>query len=755
MDGSETQISYQNDSQTTAPIMGTVDTQHPMYTVPGILHFLQHEWTRFEIERQQWETERAELQARIAFLQGERQGQENLKTALVRRIKMLEYALKQERLKYNQLKYGSETAPTEDQKSSSNEGQTSNTAFDEDENKEDPSLAFGGSSVTFKQGRQLLRQYLKEIGYVDTIIDIRSAAVKKLLGIKSETNLNGNNVTNSSSNLNGDAKLMNEPKGVIPNILKNAAIDFNKSLASLAFLKDDQPDEESHDIDTNRSVTKSNNGNATNINHLSSTLDTLNDLDGEEAALHEFDFLTGDAAAAALSINEFKSTEPGSHDWNVDPSRINRLKEEYKRDRHIKPAYQVTTITNSTSASIRNNLFKNNGADDISAEQRPFSEDEQIDSMMFRNSKNFIGENAIEGLDELARVTVSNDNEPHDDTNTNESSEFKRTWNIKYVLRSHLDGIRCATFHPFESVVITGSEDRTLKLWNLEKSALLRKSTTTTTTTQDLEPVYTFRQHTAPVLCTAIHPYGEQFYSGGLDSIIAVWNIPNSEVDPYDAYDSNVLYKVLNGHTDAVWQLAVAGQKLLSCSADGSVRLWDVNLHQPLLSTFNNEGIPISIDWLMRDTNQFVVTYDTLKTFIYDTETGQIVRQFANDHASFGDPNYRINRLISHPSQPIVITAHDDRKIRYFDSNSGRLIHSVVAHLESVTSLAIDPQQTCLLSGSHDRSIRLWNLDNRNCLQEITAHQKKDGESIHDVAFHSSKPYMTSVGADSIAKIYA
>ena len=35
--------------------------------------------------------------------------------------------------------------------------------------------------------------------------------------------------------------------------------------------------------------------------------------------------------------------------------------------------------------------------------------------MMFRNSKTFIGENAIEGLDELARVTVSNDNETHDD----------------------------------------------------------------------------------------------------------------------------------------------------------------------------------------------------------------------------------------------------------------------------------------------------------------------------------------------------
>jgi hypothetical protein len=62
MDGSETQISYQNDSQTTTSTMGTIDAQRPLYTVPGILHFLQHEWTRFDLERQQWETERAELQ---------------------------------------------------------------------------------------------------------------------------------------------------------------------------------------------------------------------------------------------------------------------------------------------------------------------------------------------------------------------------------------------------------------------------------------------------------------------------------------------------------------------------------------------------------------------------------------------------------------------------------------------------------------------------------------------------------------------
>lgn len=38
------------------------EAQRPQYNIPGILHFLQHEWARFEVERTQWEVDRAELQ---------------------------------------------------------------------------------------------------------------------------------------------------------------------------------------------------------------------------------------------------------------------------------------------------------------------------------------------------------------------------------------------------------------------------------------------------------------------------------------------------------------------------------------------------------------------------------------------------------------------------------------------------------------------------------------------------------------------
>lgn len=56
------------------------------------------------------------------------------------------------------------------------------------------------------------------------------------------------------------------------------------------------------------------------------------------------------------------------------------------------------------------------------------------------------------------------------------------------------------------------------------------------TASLDVEPVYTFRAHIGPVLCLAINATGEQCYSGGIDSTIKCWNIPNSNIDPYDSF---------------------------------------------------------------------------------------------------------------------------------------------------------------------------------------------------------------------------
>ena len=43
---------------------GPADSQMTNYTIPGILHFIKHEWSRFEKEKAAWEVEKTELQVR-------------------------------------------------------------------------------------------------------------------------------------------------------------------------------------------------------------------------------------------------------------------------------------------------------------------------------------------------------------------------------------------------------------------------------------------------------------------------------------------------------------------------------------------------------------------------------------------------------------------------------------------------------------------------------------------------------------------
>jgi striatin 1/3/4 len=365
----------------------------------------------------------------------------------------------------------------------------------------------------------------------------------------------------------------------------------------------------------------------------------------------------------------------------------------------------------------------------------------------------------ILGLGELAQLTVNNEADSNYDVK-NSKETYRKTWNAKYTLRSHFDGVRALAFHPVEPVLITASEDHTLKLWNLQKTVPAKKSASL-----DVEPLYTFRSHNGPVTCLAMSASGDQCYSGGLDGVINCWNLPNSNIDPYDSYDPEVIKGVYEDHTDAVWGLAVNATKghLVSCSADGTVKLWAPPPNSsgtPLLNTYtssNKEDVPSSVDFIRHEIDRIVVAYNTAHyCIIYDTETGkQIVKLEATQEiAGQNNANKLINKVVSHPTLPITVTAHEDRHIRFWDNTTGTLIHSMVAHLDAVTSLAIDSHGLYLLSGSHDCSIRLWNIDNKTCVQEITAHRKKFDESILDVAFHPSKPYIASAGADAIAKVF-
>ncbi|XP_016968589.1 striatin-4 isoform X2 [Drosophila biarmipes] len=646
----------------------------PQYTIPGILHFIQHEWSRFELERSQWDVDRAELQARIAMLLGERKCLESLKSDLTRRIKMLEYALRQERAKFYRLKYGTDPPQLNEFKPSNEDaGLAGEVATDS----EVPYSSV--SNTTWRQGRQMLRQYLAEIGYTDNIIDVRSNRVRSILGLNNNAEHDG-----SGGGLGGGLGGGTGGENLSPNINGN---ESNKRASET---------------------------------EVQQSIDEII-VDTEAAVMANFEF---------LGATEMSDDDEISDDLEM-----------------------VATDNDDTDVKLAK---RSKSGKDMLTEDLEADVGEQL-----LNDMNLMTEevDGSLGLGELAQLTVNNESDGAYDANSKDGTGgsaggagYRKTWNAKYTLRSHFDGVRSLIFHPEEPVLITASEDHTLKLWNLQKTVQAKKSASL-----DVEPLYTFRAHTGPVLCLGMSSSGETCYSGGLDGNIECWQLPSPNIDPYDCYDPNVHSGTLEGHTDAVWGLTTMQSNIVSCSADGTVKLWSPYNKEPLLRTYTAseaEGAPSSVDFVRNEVDHIVVAYNSAHCIVYDTETGkQVVRLEAAQEMS-GNTGKFINKVVSHPTLPITITAHEDRHIRFWDNTSGTLVHSMVAHLEPVTSLAVDAHGLYLLSGSHDCSIRLWNLDNKTCVQEITAHRKKFDESIFDVAFHATKPYIASAGADGLAKVF-
>ncbi|XP_044015690.1 striatin isoform X3 [Aphidius gifuensis] len=659
--------------------------QKSQYSMPGILHFIQHEWARFELDRSQWELDRAEFQARIAFLQGERKAQENLKNDLVRRIKMLEYALKQERAKCHILKYGTDLVIQDDVKQPLYE--ESGTVGGSEGDVGDGEAPFTSvSNITWKEGRQLLREYLQEIGYTDTIIDVRSNRVRSLLGLNNITNSedintpasNGNETSNKRSWENQGRRTSKKVEQQPTSIAEAMILDTEASvMANFEFLAHTDIDMEEEEVEVEEALYETDG----DIKSNKTSMILGEDVDAEaEEVLNELNLLT-----------EAEESLPGS-------------------------IIHVDVDSNKWNNAMRRSMQPDT--------QRSGEE----------------GDSAL-GLGELAQLTVNNDAEMAATKET-----FRKTWNAKYTLRSHFDCVRSLVFHPTDPVLITASDDHTLKLWNLQKTVPAKKSASL-----DVEPLYTFRSHTGPVLCLAMCNTGSRCYSGGIDGKIHCWSVPSGNIDPYDSYEPGILGQSLSGHTDAVWGLSMYHPKsqLLSVSADGTVKLWNSQSKVPLLNTYASEqdGIPTSVDFVRDECHKLVVAYEGA-CVVFDAETGSIVSRLEG-HGTKG-----VNRVVAHPIQPLIIAAYEDRHIRFYDHRSATLAHAMVAHLDAVTSLAVDPHGLYLLSGSHDCSIRLWNMDNKTCVQEITAHRKKFDESILDVAFHPSLPFIASAGADALAKVF-
>lgn len=118
-----------------------------------------------------------------------------------------------------------------------------------------------------------------------------------------------------------------------------------------------------------------------------------------------------------------------------------------------------------------------------------------------------------------------------------------------------------------------------------------------------------------------------------------------------------------------------------------------------------------------------------------------------------------------------IISGHEDRFIRFFDANSGKLhvsriltktnrflgqcTYNMIAHPDAISSLSLSPDGRELVSAGHDASLRFWSLEKRTCTQEVTSHRVMRGEGICACVWSQDGKWVVSAGGDGVVKVFA
>lgn len=792
------------------------------YTLSSVLHFLQTEWRRYERDRNEWEIERAEMRARIALLEGERRSFENVKLDLMRRIKMLEYALRMERSK--QLGQSSATIPSKPSatpqgiKDDVKDGSSGSSPRSEDSSlpperaansvgtgparqhswSGNPPLPSTTSAQTSgaanatsgtkpppgrdpksrARSREYLKQCLQEISYLTSpqamnplpnrpLITNPNAAIGPVL--------NPNSTGGVGVNPSGGAPVVSSGPGVT-GPQTSALPQPGQAQGSFESIYNGRPRKQLPETNTmGQGICGAVNtgglqgkefpvmggvpGVSNGITLPSSQVSTPASTGSLER---------GTLAGAALYQNQQQPVQQQQASQSQD-SQPSQVQPPSQPQRHLQmqpppPLQQDSTPTpeprveDGQQPKQLTAIFRPDG--DWREKLRSSYEEHM---RQWHDNEEDEAEEVSDEEDESEGVNVGVEEG---------EGEGNKLWKPKKTLRSHLDAVRALAFHPTELCLATGGDDCTVKIWRMDVAGLTSSVVRLTT---EIEPQLTLRGHSAGITCLVHSPTRHLIYSASLDSSIRVWSLPSPSHTTYAPYDHTAVRGELIGHTDAVWDLALVRDEgtLISCGAEGAVKVWDVGLPGggALRLSWGYHGLDgessedeedkenpgaTSVEAIKTDLKNVAVAYQNAVVKIFEIETGKEVSRLPTDTTYDGTAATQVNKIVSHPTMPLLVTAHEDKSIRIFDIITGQCTYNTAAHLNGVTSLSIDAAGFALVSGSHDCSIRYWDLlGSRTCTQEITSHREKAKEGVLDVEFHSSLPVMATAGADGVVKLYA
>jgi len=281
----------------------------------------------------------------------------------------------------------------------------------------------------------------------------------------------------------------------------------------------------------------------------------------------------------------------------------------------------------------------------------------------------------------------------------------------------HSYEISSAVISPDGRTMLTGSDDRTARLWDIATGRELRQ----------------FLGHTGSVHSVAFSPDGRAVLTGGNDNTARLWDVATGRE-----------LRQFLGHTEAVYSVAFSpdGRTVLTGSVDKTARLWDVATARELRQFLGHTNYLLSATFSPDGRN--VLTGSGDKTArLWDAATGRELRQFK------GHLDEVVSVAFAADGRTLLTGSHD-KTARLWDAVTGRELRQFVGHTAQLSSVSFSPVGRTVLTGGWDNTARLWDAATGRELRQFKGH----AGWVRTVAFSPEGRTVLTGSADKTARLW-
>jgi len=266
------------------------------------------------------------------------------------------------------------------------------------------------------------------------------------------------------------------------------------------------------------------------------------------------------------------------------------------------------------------------------------------------------------------------------------------------------------------------------------------------------------------VNCSDICEDSSLLATGYEDSTIRIWSLTPkklrtlktvNELSKIDKESDDVLERIMNeksatenrtlcGHSGPVYGLSFNRDKsfLLSSSEDSTIRLWSMHTFTNVVSLKGHLYPVWDVQFSPRGYYFASGSYDRTAR-LWATDNPQPLRIFAG-HLS------DVNVVDFHPNGNYLATGSSDRTVRIWDLQSGNSVRLFTGHKAGIQAIKFSPDGRHLVSSGLDKRILLWDIAEAAPLADLTGHTG----TVNSLAFSREGHVLASGGMDNCVKLW-